>query len=73
MKDSAHRAAICPRIAYMPQGLGKNLYPDLSVCENIELTGQGDRISARDGFFPVERQATSADTASVSLTSSVQY
>ena len=23
--DSAHRAAICPRIAYMPQGLGKNL------------------------------------------------
>ncbi|MGC2412439.1 MAG: ribosome-associated ATPase/putative transporter RbbA [Stellaceae bacterium] len=33
--DAAHRAAICPRIAYMPQGLGKNLYPDLSVRENI--------------------------------------
>ena len=28
---------ICPRIAYMPQGLGKNLYPDLSVRENIEF------------------------------------
>src|SRR3974377_549409 len=33
----AHRYAICSRIAYMPQGLGKNLYPDLSVRENIEF------------------------------------
>ena len=31
----AHEA--CSRIAYMPQGLGKNLYPDLSVRENIEF------------------------------------
>ncbi len=38
--DSAHRAAICPRIAYMPQGLGRNLYPDLSVRENIEFFGR---------------------------------
>src|SRR5258708_22751585 len=37
MKDSAHRAAICPRIPHMPQGLGKNLYPHLSVCDNIEF------------------------------------
>lgn len=29
--------AVCPRIAYMPQGLGKNLYPDLSIGENIEF------------------------------------
>src|SRR5689334_16903456 len=35
--DAGHRAAVCPRIAYMPQGLGKNLYPDLSVRENIEF------------------------------------
>src|SRR5580704_6110110 len=40
MRDSAHRAAICPRIAYMPQGLGKNLYADLSVRENIEFFGR---------------------------------
>src|SRR6516225_10183 len=33
----AHRTAVCPRIAYMPQGLGKNLYPDLSIRENIEF------------------------------------
>ena len=35
--NSMHRATICPRIAYMPQGLGKNLYPDLSIRENIEF------------------------------------
>ena len=38
--DAAHRAAVCPRIAYMPQGLGKNLYPDLSIRENIEFFGR---------------------------------
>lgn len=30
-----HRRAVCARIAYMPQGLGRNLYPDLTVRENI--------------------------------------
>ena len=29
MSDKAHRDLVCPRIAYMPQGLGKNLYPCL--------------------------------------------
>src|SRR6476620_3310662 len=37
MADSAHRAAVCPRIAFMPQGLGRNLYADLSVRENIDF------------------------------------
>jgi ribosome-dependent ATPase len=40
MTDAAHRHAVCPRIAYMPQGLGKNLYPDLSVRENVEFFGR---------------------------------
>ena len=40
MADPAHRAAVCPRIAYMPQGLGKNLYPDLNVRENIHFFGR---------------------------------
>src|SRR5450432_3255138 len=40
MGDAARRAAVCPRIAYMPQGLGKNLYADLSVRENIEFFGR---------------------------------
>jgi ribosome-dependent ATPase len=40
MTDSGHRSQVCPRIAYMPQGLGRNLYPDLSVRENIEFFGR---------------------------------
>ncbi|ACA14666.1 ABC transporter related [Methylobacterium sp. 4-46] len=52
--DPAHRAAICPRVAYMPQGLGRNLYPDLSIRENIltfaRLFGQaGPEREARIG------------------------
>ncbi|HVR50373.1 MAG TPA: ATP-binding cassette domain-containing protein, partial [Pseudorhodoferax sp.] len=35
--DKRHREAACPRIAYMPQGLGKNLYPTLSVEENLQF------------------------------------
>lgn len=34
------RAALAPRIAYMPQGLGRNLYPTLSVRENLEFFGR---------------------------------
>jgi len=37
LSDGAYRAALCPRVAFMPQGLGRNLYPDLSVRENIEF------------------------------------
>ena len=50
MADAAHRDEACPRIAYMPQGLGKNLYPDLSVRENIEFFGRlfGQNREERD-------------------------
>ncbi len=34
------RASVQPRIAYMPQGLGKNLYPTLSVFENVDFFGR---------------------------------
>ena len=37
MASVAHRNAVCPRIAYMPQGLGRNLYPTLSVEENLQF------------------------------------
>ena len=37
MRDKRHRDAVCPRIAFMPQGLGKNLYPTLSVEENLQF------------------------------------
>jgi ribosome-dependent ATPase len=35
MANARYRGDLCPRVAFMPQGLGKNLYPDLSVRENI--------------------------------------
>ncbi|MCQ0989332.1 ribosome-associated ATPase/putative transporter RbbA [Jiella marina] len=62
--SARHRRAVCPRIAYMPQGLGKNLYPSLSVEENIaffsRLFGQGpqerrrriDHLTRSTGLFP---------------------
>jgi ribosome-dependent ATPase len=40
MRDVQHRSAVCPRIAYMPQGLGKNLYPTLSAAENLDFFGR---------------------------------
>ena len=39
MKDKNHRDRTCPRIAYMPQGLGKNLYFTLTVEENLQFFG----------------------------------
>jgi len=39
MASKKHRDAVCLRIAYMPQGLGKNLYPTLSVEENLQFFG----------------------------------
>jgi ribosome-dependent ATPase len=40
MADVRHRTAVGPRIAYMPQGLGKNLYAELSVFENLDFFGR---------------------------------
>ena len=40
MHSSRHRARVCPRIAYMPQGLGHNLYMTLSVFENVDFFGR---------------------------------
>ncbi|HBC8591422.1 TPA: ribosome-associated ATPase/putative transporter RbbA [Citrobacter koseri] len=37
MRDATHRRDVCPRIAWMPQGLGKNLYHTLSVYENVDF------------------------------------
>lgn len=37
LADPDVRDELCRRVAYMPQGLGKNLYPTLSVMENIRF------------------------------------
>ncbi|AUO45071.1 MULTISPECIES: ribosome-associated ATPase/putative transporter RbbA [Pseudomonadaceae] len=55
MADAGHRRDVCPRIAYMPQGLGKNLYPTLTVFENLDFFG---RLFGQD---EQERRARIAD------------
>ena len=40
MTEVGHRWQVCPHIAYMPQGLGKNLYATLSVEENLQFFGR---------------------------------
>ena len=40
MSDADHRRTMSPRIAYMPQGLGKNLYMTLSIRENLAFFGR---------------------------------
>ena len=40
MGDAGHRRRVQARIAYMPQGLGRNLYAELSVRENLEFFGR---------------------------------
>src|SRR6516225_8689643 len=38
--DAKFRTAVSSRIAYLPQGLGKNLYPTLSIFENADFFGR---------------------------------
>ena len=64
MRSKAHRNRVCPRIAYMPQGLGKNLYFTLTVEENLQffarLFGHDaaerrrriDRLTRSTGLYP---------------------
>jgi ribosome-dependent ATPase len=50
MAHRRHRSAAGPRIAYMPQGLGRNLYPTLSAAENLDFFG------GLFGHAPAERR-----------------
>ena len=64
MRDRDHRNKVCPKIAYMPQGLGKNLYFTLTVEENLQffarLFGHNaaerrrriDRLTKSTGLYP---------------------
>ncbi|MCF6256829.1 MAG: ribosome-associated ATPase/putative transporter RbbA [Gammaproteobacteria bacterium] len=40
MRSGLNRMVVGPRIAYMPQGLGRNLYMTLSVFENVDFFGR---------------------------------
>jgi ABC-type multidrug transport system ATPase subunit len=51
MADERHRRASYGRIAYMPQGLGRNLYPTLSVFDtsisSVACSGRAHPSGAR--------------------------
>jgi ribosome-dependent ATPase len=63
MADTAFRTANCARIAYMPQGLGRNLYPTLSVFENIDFFGRlfGQSAAERRAHIDELLKATGLD------------
>ena len=60
LRDRRQREALLPRVAYMPQGLGRNLYPTLSVYENIDFFGRLFGLRARERKARIHRllQAT---------------
>src|ERR1700757_5375832 len=61
--DAAHRRASYARIAYMPQGLGRNLYPTLSVFDNIDFFGRlfGQGVTERRTRIQELLKATGLD------------
>src|SRR6516164_8951797 len=61
--NKAFRIAQGGRIAYMPQGLGRNLYPTLSVFENIDFHGRlfGQSEAERRRHIDELFKATSLD------------
>ncbi|MDU5687029.1 MAG: ribosome-associated ATPase/putative transporter RbbA [Kluyvera cryocrescens] len=60
MRDAHHRRDVCPKIAWMPQGLGKNLYHTLSVYENVDFFARlfGHDKSARESRIDSLLQST---------------
>ncbi len=75
--DRHHREKVGPRIAYMPQGLGRNLYPTLSVFENLEFFGRlfGQDATEREGriddLFPARAGMNRLPTAQFRATTPV--
>jgi ribosome-dependent ATPase len=55
MASARHRRAVCPRIAYMPQGLGKNLYLELSVHDNVDFMAQLFGLSKDERRVRIQR------------------
>ena len=60
LRDRAFRSSVSDRIAYMPQGLGRNLYPTLSVFENVDFFGRlfGHARAEREAKIDELLQAT---------------
>ena len=73
VRSNAHRDALAQRIAYMPQGLGRNLYPTLSVAENVDFFARLFNLHAqarsrrRDALLAATGLAPFADRAAGKL------
>jgi ribosome-dependent ATPase len=63
ISDRRQRARTQPRIAYMPQGLGKNLYPTLSVFENVDFFGRLFGQGRRERLARIDELLTSTGLA----------
>ena len=63
MRQARHRNTVFPRIAFMPQGLGQNLYMALSVRENLDFFGRlfGQDAAQRDRRIDRLLKATRLD------------
>lgn len=57
MGNARHRRSVCTRIAYMPQGLGKNLYQEISVRENLSFFATLFGLSASESDARTRRLA----------------
>ncbi|SFT01740.1 ribosome-dependent ATPase [Sulfitobacter marinus] len=63
IRDRHHLRDCNTRIAYMPQGLGRNLYPTLTVTENLDFFGRlfGQSIAERRARIADLLKATGLD------------
>jgi len=55
MAAARHRSDIGGRLAFMPQGLGRNLYHDLSIHENLEFFGKLFGLGRAERAARIER------------------
>ncbi|WP_010200584.1 ribosome-associated ATPase/putative transporter RbbA [Psychrobacter sp. PAMC 21119] len=55
MAEKSAREALSKRIAFMPQGLGHNLYPTLSVYENVEFHARLFGLNAHERHVRIAR------------------
>lgn len=63
LRDRQAREALLPRVAFMPQGLGRNLYPTLSVYENVDFFARLFGLGGAERRRRIERLLTATGLA----------
>ena len=63
MRSGIHRHDVCSEIAYIPQGLGQNLYATLSVYENVDFFGRLFGFTRTERNERIERLLKATDLA----------